>query len=728
MKSKTKVGSIKVSNMSLILAIFIFIALIVRIGFLALNPTVDGIDIQKFANSRRTREIPLKAKRGTIYDSNGNILGQDVSSYTLIAYLDPSRTQKDSNPQHVVDKEKTAHVLADILGMDYKDVLKYLSKTNVYQTEFGVKGRGLNEIVKDEIVASKLPGIDFIETTKRYYPYGDFASYLVGYAKTDENNNTNGELGVEKYFNNELNGTDGYTIYQKDRNGYKIAGTDAVTVPAQDGANIHLTIDNNVQFFVDEAINKTTDYKYESISIIVANAKTGAILGYATYPSFDPNTRNIKNYLDSNSSIAYEPGSTMKIYTYMAALEAGVYKGNATYKSGTFTTKDKTVIKDWNNVGWGYITYDKGFIYSSNTAVVNMLNKYLDAKTLKKYFIKLGFGTKTGVFITDINDTDNSMESNGKIDFKYETEIFNAGFGQGITTTPLQHIKALTAIANDGVLLKPYIIDKVEYPNGEVLLDNKKEVLGTVASKNTVDYMKNLMWHTINDKDGAGAPYAIKGYDLIGKTGTAQIAKTKGAGYETGESAHHRSIALMFPKDDPQIIIYGVVKRSSTSTPLSKAAKEIVVNVSKYYDIYNETKKEEEKDHLVMGNYLNQKTNTIISELKKYHIKYYVIGDGDTIINQYPNMNQKLNTSDKVFLVTNSELKMLDLTGFSASDVKTFCSLTKIHCTLTGNGYVNKQSILKDEILTSEANLEITLSELYMEKEAEKDEKQDKVE
>ena len=123
-----------------------------------------------------------------------------------------------------------------------------------------------------------------------------------------------------------------------------------------------------------------------------------------------------KNYLDSNSSIAYEPGSVMKTYTYMAALEAGVYKGNDTFKSGTFTAKDKTVIKDWNNVGWGWITFDKGYIYSSNIAVVNLMDKYMDAKTLKKYFIKLGFGSKTGIFEYDLDGSDNSLEQGGKID------------------------------------------------------------------------------------------------------------------------------------------------------------------------------------------------------------------------------------------------------------------------------------------------------------------------
>ena len=183
MKKKKDKNSVKVYNISLLIAIIIFIILIGRLFQLATSKEVDGVNLQAFAKTRTTREIPLPAKRGNIYDGNGNVVAQDVSSYTLIAYLDPKRTTNEKNPKHVVDKENTALVLSAIIKMDYDEVLKYLSKEGVYQTEFGTKGRGLNEITKDTIVAANLPGIDFIETKRRYYPYGDFASYLIGYAK-----------------------------------------------------------------------------------------------------------------------------------------------------------------------------------------------------------------------------------------------------------------------------------------------------------------------------------------------------------------------------------------------------------------------------------------------------------------------------------------------------------------------------------------------------------------
>ena len=698
-KDKSK-RTVRVNNLALICAFLFFGVIIFRLCHLTMSKTIDGIDIQTFAKNRTTKETPIPAKRGNIYDANGNILSQDVSSYTLIAYLDPKRTTNEKKPQHVVDKENTALVLSAILDMDKDTILKYLNKQGVYQTEFGAKGRGLNELVKDTIKAANLPGIDFIETTKRYYPYGDFASYLIGYAKEHEDGSVVGELGIEKSFNEQLSGEDGYTIYQKDRNGYKIAGTKEVTKEATNGDSVYLTIDNNVQFFVEKALSRRENYDAERMTIVVAEAKTGKILAYATNPSFDPNKRNITEYMDDISSVSFEPGSTMKIYTYMAALEAGVYKGKDTYKSGSFTTKDKTVIRDWNYYGWGWINYDQGFIYSSNTGVVNIMNKYMDANTLRNYQLKMGFGSKTGI--------DVPMESSGKINYKYETEIFNAAFGQGITTTPIQHIKALTSIANNGDLLKPYVVDKVVDANGDIVYQNEREVLDHVASSDTIAYIKNLMWHTINDNDGAAHSYYIKNFDIIGKTGTAQIARPDGKGYLTASKDHNRSVVLMFPKDDPKIIIYAVAKYSENISKLSSVVKEIVTNVAKYYNIYGDEDKKISSSQIIINNYLNKEVSKVSEELKNKGLNVIVLGDGDKIIRQYPNNKTNLIKGDKIFLLTNgNKITMPDLTGYGTIEVKTLASILNLELKITGNGYAINQSINKDTVLKDEKILEV---------------------
>ena len=696
-----KENNVKISNFTLIIALFLFLVLGFRIAYLSLSKEVDNINIQQLASKRTTKTTILKANRGTIFDNSGNILAQDVSSYTLIAYLDESRTTDPDKTNHVVDKENTALVLAALLNMEYETVLSYLSKENVYQTEFGPNGKGLTELEKDTILAANLPGIDFIETTKRYYPYGKFLSYLIGYAKNDENLNMVGELGIEKSFNEELTGIDGKSVYQKDLNGYKIAGTKEIVDEKVDGSDIYLTIDNNVQFFLEQAINESSSkYTYDEITIIIANAKTGEILGYGSNPSFDPNIRDIKNYMDPNSATAFEPGSTMKIYTYMAALEAGVYKGNDTYVSGKYQTKDKTVISDWNKVGWGTITYDQGFIYSSNTAVVNLMDKYLEASELKSYLKKLGFSSKTGIPIFN--------EASGKIEFKYETEVFNAAFGQGITTTPIQHIKALTSISNDGELLEPFIIKKIVKSNGEVLEYNKK-TLGSVASSETIQYMKNLMWHTINDSDGAGHAYYLEGYDIIGKTGTAQIASTNGLGYLQGDSDVIRSVSLMFPKDDPEIIIYGAVKRSDTVSALSEPIKEIIENVTKYYNIMPTGHEDDTKDIIEIKNYVNENLSDIKTTLEKKKLEVVVVGDGDTIVRQYPTSG-KVVPLNKIFLLTNGmNYVMPDLTHYSRSDVEIICQFLNLNYQIKGNGYVVSQSIIPDTKVTSNMEIEIIL-------------------
>jgi penicillin-binding protein 2B len=246
----------------------------------------------------------------------------------------------------------------------------------------------------------------------------------------------------------------------------------------------------------------------------------------------------------------------MKTFTYMAAMENGVYDGSETYQSGVYVTKDGTEIGDWNREGWGTITFDKGYAMSSNTGIINLINRHMDSMMLRQYFKKLGFGKKTGINLPN--------ESTGKIDFKYETEIFNAGFGQGITTTPVQMVQAMTSLTNDGVLLKPYIVSKIVDPETkEVILENKKNTGERVASSLTVKKMIQLMDDCVNGTGNTGSGFRIDSGELIGKTGTSQIAKEDGTGYYTGKYDVISSFAGIYPKSDPEYIIYAAVKRPS---------------------------------------------------------------------------------------------------------------------------------------------------------------------
>lgn len=713
MKKKKRRNNVKYGKILIIFSLFLFGLMIFRLIQLSTSKEIDDVNLQKLANSRTTRTDKLEAKRGTIYSTNEDILAQNVTSYKLIAYLSKSRTTNNKKPQHVVDKELTAEKLAPILGMEKEDILKYLSKENLYQTEFGSHGRGLSEIQKQEIENLNLPGLDFIESYKRYYPKGNFLSYTLGYATTkiDDNGNSviNGKMGLELYYDNILKGEDGFVTYQKDLKGYKISGTNEVRREAVQGKDIYLTIDSNVQFFVEQALtNCKNNFGYEWFTMVIMDAKTGKILGLSSNPNFDLNTReNITNYLDLTIALPYEPGSTMKTFTYMAAMENGVYDGNKTYKSGTYVTGDGTEIGDWNRNGWGYITYDKGYALSSNVGVINLLHNFMNAAMLRQYYRKLGFGKKTGITLPN--------ESTGKLGFKYETEIYNAGFGQGITTTPLQNVQAMTPLTNDGMLLKPYIVEKIIDPDTkEVIYTGKRTERDRVASTQTVQKMISLMDDTVNGIGNTGSGYRIDSGELIGKTGTAQIARDNGGGYLNGKEDIISSFSGVYPKSNPRFIIYASVKRPSGGSQkgISTAVKEVVSNLSKYYGTEVTETQGEEIFTYKIPNFDNKKVEdakNILNNNKMYN--QVVIGEGNKVIKQYPYKNSSITNKDRVFLITNdSNLKLMDLNGYSSKEAKGILELLGMKVKLTGNGYVTGQSVEAGTVITNGMSIELTLN------------------
>lgn len=714
-KKKRTRNNIKYSKIFIFVSLFLFALMLVRVSQLALAEKIDDTNLQALAKKRTTKTDIIKAERGNIYSSDNEVLAQNVSSYKLIAYLSPSRTTDENNPQHVVDKEKTARELAPILGISEEEILGYLNKEGIYQTELGSAGKGLSELTKEQIEKLNLPGIDFEESLKRYYPKGDFASYVLGYAKEEttvdqdgnEETNMEGEMGIEKYYDSTLKGEDGYVTYQKDLRGYKIAGTNEISKDASRGKDIYLTINSSIQFFVEQALSEAeANYNYEWFTIMIADAKTGAILASSTSPSFDPNVRNITNYLDMNVSSPYEPGSTMKIFTYMCAMEQGVYNGNETYHSGTYVTTDGTEIGDWNRAGWGDITFDRGFALSSNVGVINLIDRYLSADVLRSYFKKLGFSKKTGIELPN--------ESEGKIDFKYETEIFNAGFGQGITTTPVQNIQALTSLTNGGVMLKPYLVEKIVDPTtGEAVYEGKRTEVDTVASETTVNKIKDLMWDTVNTPGMTGAGYRLDGYNLIGKTGTAQIADENSGGYLTGASDIISSFAGIYPKDDPKVIIYASVKRpeGGNQKVIWTAIKDIVLNISKYYGTDPTSTVDNSLKEYSLSSYKNKDVNNSKAELESMGMSVTVIGDGTDVINQYPIKGEKITAGTKVFLITNSNNMILpDVTGLSSKQAEDLLRILGVNVKLEGNGYVTSQSVGAGTPITAGMEVTLTLS------------------
>lgn len=700
MKKNSRIFSI--IKISKIATIFLFVVILVKLTYVAISPKVDGIDLNTFALSRTTATKTIEASRGTIYDINNEVLATNVRSYTVIAYLDESRTSDEANPRHVVDKETTAEKLSPLINMTPKQILKLLNTKNVYQVELGPGGRNITELIKEEIEALDLPGIDFIKSTKREYPNGDFASYIIGYAKKNDEGSIVGELGIEGKYNNELTGTNGKTIYQKDAYGYRIANTPEVTEEAKNGYDIYLTLDSNIQLYLENAIKEIENFNIDWATLTIADAKTGAIVGSTSSPSYNPNILNITDYNNPLVSYTYEPGSTMKIYSFMAAIEEGLYKGDELYQSGSIQVSDYN-ISDWNKEGWGKITYDKGFTYSSNVAAV-LLSQKLGKEKLLDYYKKFGFGKKTGIEL--------SNEYDGKIKFNYESELASASYGQGmITTTPIQNIQALTSLSNSGTILKPYIISKIVDNEGNVVYEGKRTELTKVVSSNTVKKMMDLMDETVNSKDTAvtGYRYHTDKLTLIGKTGTANY--TQNGKYVSGQYSTIRSFAGLFPKDDPKYIIYVSVKKfQGASSSLGNIIKKMVESVVTYKNLSDKDSNVDESKVINIASYINQGKNETVKLLEKYGLCPIVIGDGEYIINQYPSTNSSVLYGSKVFLVTNgNNITMPNVIGWTHNEINTFAKLIKINYNIDGYGKVINTNIPEGSIIDLNNDLLVEL-------------------
>lgn len=688
-----------VTNRIILLCVFLsFFAAIIKVCIVAFKTNVDGLNLTAFANSRNTEKINLYAKRGSIFDTNGNILAQSVNSYTVIAYLSSSRTQDEENPQHVVDKNRTAKELAPILNVSEEHITKLLSN-NLYQIELR---RGISELTKEAIEALDLPGIDFIETSKRWYKMGNFASYIIGYAQTDEHGKINGKMGIEEAYNKELTGTDGYTEYQKDAYGYKMPQSDPIVVEAEPGKDIYLTIDNNIQMFLENGIKEiSSKYDMDWLTFSIMDAKTGAIVASASNPNFNLNTLEIEDYYNPLVAYQYEPGSTMKIFSFMSAMENGKYDGSKTYQSGSIQV-DNATIRDFNNVGWGTITFDEGFAYSSNTAATN-LALGLGKDKLRKTYENLGFGSLTGIELPG--------EGTGKIAFNYRTELATASFGQGITTTPIQNLQALTSLTNDGTILKPYIVDRIVDSKGNIVYQGGRTEGNKVASKETTDKLKSLMYDVVYSGKTDAKFFKADNITIIGKTGTAQIPSPNG-GYLHGKYDYIRSFAGIFPYENPQYILYISVKQFvGPWKDVANMVKEVVEEVAKYKNITDKIEEMDETKIINLDNYISSDVYETEEKLKKIGLQPIIIGDGKYIINQYPLKNTNIQYGNKVFLLTNStNYIMPDVKGWSSSDIITFCNIIKLKYKINSYGHVLSTNINPGEIINKDIELEINLS------------------
>lgn len=675
--------TIKISKFIILVVAFLFVAIICKLSYVVLSDKVDGINLKDKSASISTVKKTLYANRGNIYDINGEELASTVNSYTVIAYL-------NSNKTNVSDKEKTAKELAPILNMTEEKLIELLNK-KLYQVELRPGGYGITEVVKARIEKLELPGIDFIKNSKkRYYNKSTFASYIIGYAKVLDDGKISGELGIEGYYDDILSGTNGYTKYLKyTSSNYKIPNTNEDTKKAKDGSDIYLTIDSSIQLIAEKAVSSMKEkFNTDWAVFTVMDAKTGAIVASATNPNFNPNdTNTIKEYMNPLLSYQYEPGSVMKVFSFASSMEEGKYDGEETFKSGSYTLDDGTVIRDSERKGWGTISFDEGFARSSNVAATTLALR-LGVDKLSEYYNNLGFGKKTGIEL--------SNEAIGDIEMVYQSELATASFGQGVSVTAIQMLQALSAMTNDGTVIKPYIVDKVVDQNGNITYQGERQVVKKVYSTNTVNKMHEIMKKVID----INKYWQVNNVSIMGKTGTAQIASPKG-GYLTGTYDYIKSFAGIFPADDPKYIVYVAGKKPETN--LGSWAKVITTAIEEIasYAKLTESKSDADPSKIItLDNYISKYLDTTLEELKNKKIDVIILGNGKYIINQYPLKNKTLLSGEKLFLLTNDkEIKMENLKGWSLSEVKTYCNLIGLKLEYNGYGYVINQSIEENSIL-----------------------------
>ncbi len=687
----------------------------------------SGVNVMDFKRGDDVKQSVIQASRGYIKDKNGEIIAQDIDSYTIYAILDEKRKGINNEPAYVVNPQDTAIALAPKLDMDATEILEYLTtakNNNAYQTEFGLKGKNLSASVKESITALGLPGIEFTKNVQRVYPSGKFASHLIGFANYDETESRIvGKMGVEEVLDEYLVGTNGKEIYEQDANGTILPGTRHMEEPAVNGNDVYLTLDKNVQLALETALSETmNNFNATKAWGTIMEVETGKILGWASYPTFDLNERDIKDYVNVPSAYQYEPGSVMKAFTYAAAVDQGVYPYGASYYADKFhigydAETDKILrlsersgsigtINDAEGRNFGTISFDEGFMRSSNVAICELLANYLNPSVFESYLDRFGFFKPVGTY--------GVSEGTGVKNFKYPSEKLATGFGQGSSVTTLQLMQAFSSLFNDGKMVKPYYIDRiVNANNGQVVKQFEPEVVGQPISEETSKFIRSLMQQVVENEVGtAYYRYRMEDVSMIAKTGTAEIAGE--GGY--GRSVFLNSIMAAAPAENPKIMMYYAFESTDIKTfggdPFKQAMKEALVamNLTKEESLesndatYNEFKEYE------MPSLINHSSEYAAEKLKDYNVNRVVVGDGKSIMKQFPEAGTTIQTGQNIFLITDSSsITMPNMNGWTRKDVTTFWNLTGIAIRMEGFGIVKEQSVRAGEVIDKHTEIVLKL-------------------
>lgn len=593
---KIKINSRKRLVIVMVLACSLFLGLIFRIGYLQL---IKGEWLSTKASEQQTREIPIESKRGTIYDTNMKELAVSVTKYTVWC-----------KPVEVKDAQKTSQKLSKMLDEEYDDIYEKVTKKNVALVK--VK-RWIDDNTADEITKAGLSGIWVAEDNQRYYPYGNFASYVLGHTSAD----STGVAGIELRYNNILKGTAGKLIVSTDAAGKEIPqGSEQYYEPTT-GNGLVLTIDEVIQHYCEKAAQRGYEENNASkVTIIAMDPKTGDIKAMVKKPDYNPNTptkpiypayqelldeckkdeEKIKVYstMWRNTAISdtYEPGSTFKLITSAAGLEEGVVKQSDKFTCSGSVMVEGQKIKCWRSYRpHGLETFKQGVQNSCNPVFVEV-GRRLGVSTMYDYIDGFGLSKKTGIDLP--GEAGSIMYNEKKVG---PVELATISFGQSISVTPIQLITAVSSIVNDGNRMEPRLVKAYTDNKGNITKELEPVKIKQVISKETSTQMREIMESVVTD--GGGKIAYLPGYRLGAKTGTAQ--KVINGSYAPGH--YVCSFIGMAPANNPKIVVLAIVDEpmgvmqfgSTTAGPI---IKEVMSNTLKYLGVEPQYTEEEKTENI----------------------------------------------------------------------------------------------------------------------------------
>ena len=613
----------------------LLIIIVIRVFYIQV---FDYQKLSTLAESLWSRELPIGADRGEIYDRNGKVLATNITTTSLVLI-----------PNQIQNKEEVAEKLSEILNSDYEDMLAHVSKkTSIERVH--PEGRQLSYDVASKIDELGYDGVYLVKESKRYYPYGSVLSHVLGYVGIDNQ----GLSGLELTYDDYLTGKNGAIKYFSDGKGNRLELSEVYEEP-QDGIDLQLTIDLDIQLAAERELdNIMSKYTPEHALILAMDPDTGEVLAMASRPNFDPN--NYQDYttetINQNLPIwmTYEPGSTFKIMTLATSLEEQtVNLFEDTYYDDGSVNVDGATIHCWKSGGHGAQTFLEVVENSCNPGFVE-LGQRLGTNTLMSYINNFGFGAKTGI---DLNGESNGILFN--IDKMGPVELATTSFGQGISVTPIQQVTAVSAAINGGTLYEPFLVKEMLEPETKSVIYTKEPVKRRkVISEETSKLVRYALESVV--ANGSGRSAYIENYRVGGKTGTAQ--KVQNGVYMDGN--YILSFIGFMPADDPKIVVYVAIDHPQGVTqyggvvaaPIAKSVLETAISV---LDIEPSSEGMEKEYNWLDTKYvkLPEVTGLTVEEAKKtlkgFSIEYS--GEGENIVYQSPSANTYIKEGGTVKLM-----------------------------------------------------------------------------